>query len=61
MLAVLLLLGSVIGAQYGARFAQRIKPDLLRLLLAIVVIAVAARMALGLGWRPADIYTVQML
>ncbi len=61
VLAVLLLLGSVIGAQYGARFAQRIKPELLRLLLAIVVIAVAARMALGLGWRPADIYTVQML
>ncbi len=31
----------------------------LRLALAIIVLAVAFRMALGLGWRPDDIYTVQ--
>lgn len=61
VLAALLLLGSVIGAQYGARFAQKAKPELLRLLLAIIVLAVAARMAIGLGWRPPEIYTVQLL
>jgi uncharacterized membrane protein YfcA len=61
VLAVLLLLGSVIGAQFGVRFAQKVKPELLRMFLAIVVLAVAFRMALGLGWRPEDIYTVQML
>jgi uncharacterized membrane protein YfcA len=61
VLAGLLLLGSVIGAQYGARLAQKMKPELLRLVLAIVVLAVAFRMALQLGWRPEDIYTVQML
>ncbi|WP_332810686.1 sulfite exporter TauE/SafE family protein [Sphingomonas sp.] len=61
VLAVLLLLGSVVGAQLGARFAQRIKPELLRLILAVVVLAVAFRMALSLGWRPAEIYTVEPL
>jgi hypothetical protein len=61
VLAGLLLLGSVIGAQYGARLAQKMKPELLRLVLAIVVLAVAFRMALQLGWRPEEIYTVQML
>lgn len=61
VLAVLLLLGSVIGAQFGARFTQKVKPELLRLGLAIVVIGVALRMALQLGWRPAEIYTVQLL
>jgi len=61
VLAGLLLLGSVIGAQYGARFAQKMKPELLRMILAIVVLAVAFRMALQLGWRPEEIYTVQML
>ncbi|MEA1014434.1 sulfite exporter TauE/SafE family protein [Sphingomonas sp. LY54] len=61
VLAALLLLGSVIGAQFGARFAQTVKPELLRMGLAIVVIAVALRMALQLGWRPAEIYTVQLL
>lgn len=61
VLAILLLLGSVIGAQVGARLAQTAKPELLRMFLAIVVLAVAFRMALGLGWRPEEIYTVQFL
>ena len=43
----------------GARVAVRLKPEMLRFLLALLVLAVAARMALGLGWRPDEIYTVQ--
>lgn len=58
VLAILLLLGSVIGAQLGARFAARAKPEYLRLLLAIIVLAVAARMLLGLAWRPDELYSV---
>jgi uncharacterized membrane protein YfcA len=61
VLAGLLLIGSVIGAQYGARLAQKMKPEMLRMILAIVVLGVAFRMALQLGWRPEEIYTVQML
>ncbi|TFI58923.1 sulfite exporter TauE/SafE family protein [Sphingomonas parva] len=61
VLAALLLAGSVIGAQVGARFAQRVKPELLRMFLAIVILVVAIRMAIGLGWRPEEIYTVQLL
>jgi hypothetical protein len=61
VLAVLLLIGSVIGAQFGARLAQTVQPELLRQFLAITVLAVAFRMALGLGWQPPEIYTVQML
>ena len=59
VLAALLLLGSVVGAQLGARLAQRLKPDYLRLLLAALVLIVAIRLAIGLGWRPDEIYTVQ--
>ena len=61
VLAVLLLIGSVTGAQIGARLAQRMRPEYLRLLLAGIVLLVALRMALGLGWRPDEIYTVQAL
>jgi uncharacterized membrane protein YfcA len=61
VLAILLLLGSVIGAQFGVRLAQKLKPELLRMFLAIIILAVAVRMALGLGWRPEEIYTVQLL
>jgi hypothetical protein len=57
VLAALLLIGSVIGAQVGARLAQ---PEYLRLALAAVVLIVAFRMALGLGWRPDEIYTVTL-
>ena len=58
VLAALLLLGGVVGAQYGARLTTRIKPDYLRLALAVIILAVALRMALGLAWRPDEIYTV---
>ena len=61
VLAALLLLGSVIGAQFGARLAQKAKPELLRMALAIIILGVAARMLLGLAWRPEEIYTVQVL
>jgi uncharacterized protein len=61
VLAVLLLIGSVTGAQIGAKLAQRMQPEYLRLFLAVIVLLVALRMALGLGWRPDEIYTVQYL
>ncbi|CCA92761.1 MULTISPECIES: sulfite exporter TauE/SafE family protein [unclassified Novosphingobium] len=61
VLASLLLFGSVTGAQLGAQFAQKASPVKLRLVLAIIVLVVAARMALGLGYRPDDIYTMAPL
>jgi uncharacterized membrane protein YfcA len=61
VLATLLLVGSVTGAQIGAQFAQKASPVKLRLVLAIIVLLVAFRMALGLGYRPDDIYTVAPL
>jgi uncharacterized protein len=61
VLTIFLLIGSVTGAQIGARFAQRMRPEYLRLLLASLVLLVALRMALGLGWQPDEIYTVQLL
>lgn len=61
VLAGLLLVGGVIGAQYGAMLTTRLKPDLLRLALAIVILLVALRMLLGLTWRPDEIYSIEYL
>jgi len=61
VLAGLLLVGGVIGAQYGALLTLRIKPDLMRLALAVIILIVALRMLLGLAWRPDEIYTVEYL
>jgi uncharacterized membrane protein YfcA len=61
VLAALLLIGGVIGAQYGAMFATRVKPDLLRFGLAIIILLVGLRMALGLAWRPDEVYSIEFL
>ena len=61
VLAVLLLIGSVSGAQIGAQLAERLPAARLRFVLASLVLAIALSMALGLGWRPDEIYTVEAL
>jgi uncharacterized membrane protein YfcA len=61
VLAALLLAGGVIGAQYGALLTLKVKPDLLRLALSVIVLIVALRMALGLAWRPDEIYSIEYL
>ena len=61
VLAGLLLVGGVIGAQYGAILATRLKPDLLRLALAGIILLVALRMLLGLAWLPDEIFSIEYL
>ena len=61
VLAGLLLVGGVIGAQYGAVLATRLKPDLLRFALATIILLVALRMLLGLTWRPDEIFSIEYL
>ena len=58
VLVALLLLGSVIGAQFGTQLAQKAKPEVLRLILAAIVLAVALRMFSGLFYQPEEIFTV---
>ena len=61
VLAGLLLIGSVVGAQLGTRLASRLPADWLRLGLAAIILSLSLWLALGLGWRPSEIYTVQAL
>lgn len=61
ILAGLLLLGSVIGAQFGTTIALKARPDILRLMLATIVILIALRMLFGLGVQPDEIYSVTPL
>jgi hypothetical protein len=60
VLAGLLLIGSVVGAQVGARLATKVKPEYLRLLLAVMVLLVGARILLGLVWRPQELFSVEL-
>ncbi len=58
VLALMLLIGGVIGAQIGARMAQRLPPEKLRFGLALLVVAVAIRLLVGLTWTPSELYSV---
>jgi uncharacterized membrane protein YfcA len=58
VLAVLLLVGGVIGAQVGTRIGTRMKAEQLRILLALMVLAVCAVLALELIIEPAELYSV---
>lgn len=59
-LALLLILGGVIGAQLGAQVALRLKAEQLRILLALLVIAVAAKIALELVLTPTEFYSLSV-
>ncbi len=52
VLASLLLLGGVVGAQMGARASSRFRAEELRTILALIVLAVGLRMGLGLFLKP---------
>ncbi|EKF20095.1 sulfite exporter TauE/SafE family protein [Nitratireductor pacificus] len=60
VLAFLLMVGGVAGAQYGARVGQRLRGEQLRALLALLVLAVALRLAFDLFVRPASVYSLSM-
>ena len=60
-LALILMIGGVIGAQFGAQAGQRIRGEWLRFLLGLLVLAVGLRFALQLVLRPDDLYSIRLI
>ncbi|HXL71608.1 MAG TPA: sulfite exporter TauE/SafE family protein [Rhizomicrobium sp.] len=58
VLAAILIVGGVIGAQFGVRAGAKLRGEQLRLLLALLVLAVAARLLWGLLVPPSDVYSL---
>lgn len=58
VLAVLLLVGGVLGAQLGTRIGLRMQAEQLRILLALLVLAVCGKLALDLLLKPAELYSL---
>ncbi|MEO0633812.1 MAG: sulfite exporter TauE/SafE family protein [Pseudomonadota bacterium] len=58
VLAVLLLIGGVIGAQIGTRIGVRMKAEQLRILLALMVLAVCGKLAMDLLIQPTELYSL---
>ncbi|MCG8689986.1 MAG: sulfite exporter TauE/SafE family protein [Minwuiales bacterium] len=61
MLALLLLSGAVIGAQFGTRFGTKLRGEQLRGLLALMVLGVCGKLAYGLIATPDDLFTLTTL
>jgi uncharacterized membrane protein YfcA len=59
VLALILMVGGVIGAQFGARAGQKIRGEQLRLLLGILVLLVGLRFAVGLVLRPPELFSIR--
>ena len=57
-LALLLLVGAVIGAQFGTMIGVKMRAESLRILLALLVLVVCAQLALELVLRPSELYSL---
>ena len=60
-IAILLLIGAVIGAQFGSRYSVRLKGEQLRVLLSVMVLGVCAKIAYDLIVTPEDLYSIAPL
>jgi uncharacterized membrane protein YfcA len=61
ILAVILMVGGVIGAQFGVRIGINMRGDQLRALLALLVLAVALRFLVGLVIPPDEPYSLSVI
>ena len=59
MLAVMLILGGVIGAQIGTQIGLKLKAEKLRMLLALMVLAVSVKILLDMVIEPSELYLIQ--
>jgi len=58
VLAVLLMVGGVVGAQFGTRLGAKLKAEQLRFLLALMVMGMGVKILYGLVNRPEDVFSV---
>ena len=61
VLALILMVGGVIGAQFGARAGQNMRGERLRLLLGLLVLAVGLRFAFQVIVQPGDLYSIRLI
>jgi uncharacterized membrane protein YfcA len=57
VLALVLLIGGVLGAQIGTRMGSRLRGDQLRIMLAVLVLAVAVKLAVDMTVTPDQLYS----
>jgi uncharacterized membrane protein YfcA len=61
VLAVVLLIGGVLGAQIGTRMGSRLRGDQLRIMLAVLVLAVAVKLAVDMTATPDQLFSAAVV
>jgi uncharacterized membrane protein YfcA len=61
ILALALIVGGVIGAQFGSSAGDRLRPEQLRILLALLVLGVCCKLGYDLVVTPRDLYSLGTL
>jgi uncharacterized membrane protein YfcA len=61
VLALILMLGGVTGAQFGARAGQKMSPERLRLLLGLLVLCVGLRFAFEVVVQPQELFSIRLI
>lgn len=61
VLAFLMIISSVIGAQIGSRVSYKVNADSLRSLLSVLILGVCAKMVVNLFVSPASVYSIELL
>ncbi|MBS1166023.1 MAG: hypothetical protein H6R00_2048 [Proteobacteria bacterium] len=61
ILGLALMVGGVVGAQFGARAGQSLRGETLRLLLGLLVLAVGLRFAVDLVAKPEELYSISRM
>jgi uncharacterized membrane protein YfcA len=61
VLALVLLIGGVLGAQIGTRMGSRLRGDQLRIMLAVLVLAVAVKLAVDMTATPEQLYSAAVV
>jgi uncharacterized membrane protein YfcA len=61
VLALVLLVGGVLGAQVGTRMGSRLRGEQLRIMLSLIVLAVAAKLAVDMTATPEQLYSASVI
>ncbi|NVO15452.1 MAG: sulfite exporter TauE/SafE family protein [Rhodoplanes sp.] len=61
LLALILMVGGVIGAQFGAQAGQKMRSERLRLMLGLLVLAVGLRFAVNLFVTPGEMFSFRLM
>src|SRR5271156_3362602 len=59
VLALILMIGGVTGAQFGARAGQKIRGEHVRLFVGLVILSAGIRVASELGIKPDDLFAIR--